>query len=518
MLRIMLVDDEELSLRMLESIVDWSRFGVEVVAEARNGNEALQLFMELRPEIVLTDIKMPGLDGISLMRSIKELAPQTEVILISAYADFEYAKEALVLGGANYLLKPIDEFEIEKTLHKISDKIDSRQVAHRMAESTQRQKQIMVLHSYMRSGTGKSGAQKSAGQLGLDFSSFALMGFMLNETSMNDYIENSLQLDTQLPYLQERMLKRLGCWGESLLFGFFDASWCALISDRQIVLEDCSKDMSTFFAEELHMEIHVCFTQFASGLDALPQEFRALQQLNQYSFFIGADVVLGYGYNCEKSEFDQVALADAQKSLEVAIRQNDQVRARQILESALQDIGHGNPAELPYVYDFCYTCVRAVRAALPDEASPELRNRLSRITSQTLIGYTTLDELRLFVSDILAALHGQEVGRERYSELVEEGMEYLKKNFDRNISLEEICNTLGVSKNYFCYLFKKETGKNLWAYLTDIRLLRAKELLSTTQDKTYTIAYQVGYDNPSYFSKIFKKNIGCSPNEYRKIQ
>lgn len=74
----------------------------------------------------------------------------------------------------------------------------------------------------------------------------------------------------------------------------------------------------------------------------------------------------------------------------------------------------------------------------------------------------------------------------------------------------------GLSRNYFCYLFKKETGQNLWAYLTDNRLAKAKELLRTTQDKTYAIAYQVGYDNPSYFSKLFKKGTGMTPNEYRK--
>ncbi|MCQ5089892.1 AraC family transcriptional regulator [Ruthenibacterium lactatiformans] len=95
-------------------------------------------------------------------------------------------------------------------------------------------------------------------------------------------------------------------------------------------------------------------------------------------------------------------------------------------------------------------------------------------------------------------------------------MAYLQENYDRNLSLEEICSALGVSRNYFCYLFKKETGQNLWAYLTDNRLAKAKELLRTTQDKTYAIAYQVGYDNPSYFSKLFKKGTGMTPNEYRK--
>ena len=110
MLRAILVDDEDLSVRMLESIVDWRRYGVEITATARSGKDALRLFSELRPELMVTDIRMPGMDGIELLRCVKEMEPRTEFILVSAYADFEYAKEAIALGSAYYLLKPVDEF------------------------------------------------------------------------------------------------------------------------------------------------------------------------------------------------------------------------------------------------------------------------------------------------------------------------------------------------------------------------------------------------------------------------
>ena len=139
-----------------------------------------------------------------------------------------------------------------------------------------------------------------------------------------------------------------------------------------------------------------------------------------------------------------------------------------------------------------------------------------KVTSQSVRNCATLDELRRFMEEVLEVLPGEEPAEHVYSQLVQDGMAYLQENYDRNLSLEEICGALGVSRNYFCYLFKKETGQNLWAYLTDNRLAKAKELLRTTQDKTYAIAYQVGYDNPSYFSKLFKKGTGMTPNEYRK--
>lgn len=515
MLHALLVDDEELSVRMLESIVDWGRCGIGIAAAAYNGEEALRLFTQLRPEIVITDIRMPGMDGLALMRRIKEFAPETEFILVSAYADFEYAKEVIMLGGASYLLKPVDEFELEKALKKISEKIGAQQAAQRMLKNTQRQKDMLDLCGYMRTGAGKSGAHKSAVRMGVGWNRYALMGFILNETSMNAYIENSVQLDTQLPYLQARLEERLSHWCDCLLFDFFDISWCAIIFDPKEPLADCANAMAAFFESELHMEIHVCFTQTATGLEALPTTYRALSQLNKYSFFLGEDSVLGYGYNCENSEFSQVALMDAQRSLEAAIRQNDGIRAGQVLRDALENLHTGDPSVLGFVYDFCYAGVQAVKGNMPTDADSDWQEMLRNTNFQTIQSHTTLDELLAFMERVFSNLGGDGNLGQGYSRLVNDGIAYLQENYDRNISLEEICDALGVSRNYFCYLFKRETEQNLWACLTDIRLAHAKELLRTTQDKTYAIAYRVGYDNPSYFSKIFKKNTGMTPNEYR---
>ena len=174
MLRAILVDDEDLSVRMLESIVDWRRYGVEITATARSGKDALRLFSELRPELMVTDIRMPGMDGIELLRCVKEMEPRTEFILVSAYADFEYAKEAIALGSAYYLLKPVDEFELERAIKKIADKIGAQQATQRLLESTHRQKELLTLYSYMRTGAGKAAAQKSAGRLSVCFEQYAL--------------------------------------------------------------------------------------------------------------------------------------------------------------------------------------------------------------------------------------------------------------------------------------------------------------------------------------------------------
>lgn len=515
MLRAVLVDDEELSVRMLESIIDWNRCGVEIVGTARNGEDTLHLLGELQPDMVLTDIKMPGIDGIELMRRAKSISPQTEFILVSAYADFAYARDALSLGGASYLLKPVDEFELEKSVKQLVGKINAQQVSQRLVENSQRQRDMMTLYAYMRNGTGLGLAQRSAEHLGLSFSSYALMGFVVNESSMNAYIENSVQIDAQLSYLQTRLAQHLSQWGEHLLFDFTDNAWTALLLYPTRGLERCANDMMAFF-DTVRMEMHICFTETMHSLTDLPIAFRMLQQLNRYSFFIGEDSILGYGYNCKKSEFDQVALAAARKEFEVHIRQGDCLQAEQVVTSTLKEISHKDPSVLSLVYDFCYSCVETVRRTMTDTQEEETHDWLKGITFQTVATCATLEELHGLMREVISRAGGTVESAPVYSQLVEDGRAYLYENYDRNISLEEICSTLGVSKNYFCYLFKKETGQNLWGVLTDIRIAKAKDLLRTTKDKTYAIAYQIGYDNPSYFSKLFKKHTGVTPNEYRR--
>lgn len=510
MLKIILADDEELSVRMLENLIDWKRYDVSVVGTAHNGQQALELFLKERPDIVLTDIRMPGMDGLELMRRVKEIDDKTEFILVSAYADFEYAQRALALGGTNYLLKPVDEYELEKTLKKITEKIDQKRIAQRMIEDVAVQKNAMAIYAYMHSGSGMGAAQKAGTKLGISFEHYALIGFMLNESSMNSHIQNSLQLDAQLSYLHKTLSQKLLYWFDGLLFDYYDDGWCALVCKPHHPLQECAAAMADFFAEEQHMEVHVCFTEMTEKLENLPETYKALQRLNQYSFFIGEDNILGYGYNCDTAGFNQVALADAQKSLRSAIEHGDADGAVSIITETLNAVPQRNPAVIPYIRDFCYAGIRAMREKQADE-SP-----LAKITYQDVENCGTLEELRSFMLRMVGNMGRQGFEKQEYSALVREGLEYLEKNYNRNLSLEEICDALGVSRNYFSFLFKKETGENIWSYLTTIRLDKAKELLRNTDDKTYAIAYQVGYDNPSYFSKLFKKSTGMTPNEYRR--
>lgn len=516
MLKLMIADDEELSVRMLKNLINWQVYGIQIVGTAFHGVDAWELYLRERPDIILTDIRMPGIDGLELTRRIKEVDSAAEIILISAYADFEYARKAIALGGANYLLKPVDELELEKALKQITEKIDSKRAASRMLQTAEIQKNTLAVYSYMRSGNGKGAAMKAGSRLKMNFDSFALMSFTLNESSMNSYIQNNLQIDAQLDFIHSRLSEHLATMYQSVLFDYYDSYWCAFLAHPTEAIRACAEDMAEFFADSLHMEVYVCFTDFHSGLDQMPAAYRKLRQLNEYSYFIGTEHVMGYGFNCDTLNLNEAALLDARNSLRKAIAQNDMDHSRAIVEETLRAIPLKAPGMLPHIRDFCYAGLRALREQAMRSQETEQADYLCRLTYQDIESCTTLEDLRLFMNQIFERIETKNSCKEQYSALVQDGLAYLQKNFDRNISLEEICEALGVSRNYFSFLFKKETGENIWSYLTEIRLKKAKELLHTTEDKTYAIAYQVGYDNPSYFSKLFKKTTGMTPNEFRK--
>lgn len=520
MLSAIIVDDEVLSIKMMENILDWDSLGIRIVGTAQNGLEALNLCHQEDPNIIITDIKMPNLNGLEFIKKARVTNPGAEFILISAYADFDYVKRAIELGCSNYILKPVDEFELEQTLKKIIAKISDKMIAEKNAVKNRVAHDKQVIYRYMSTGVNPLAAGKSTSSLNLNLSSYTLFSFNLTEQSMNDYIENGLQLDAQMAFIMERMSAVMEEFGHCVLFDYKDYAWTAILSGdcSKESLSACASKMIDLFAEEIHMKIHVCFSPRGSRLDELPHLYRRLAQLSRFSSYIGDEEVLGYGYNMIETTFQQVDLLAYTKRLAEALNLNDAEEAARIIEEVLLLSCKSDPASLHLFIDFNYNAFCAIREKLIKENRlTDEYHEIRLLSYRDISDISTADEMSRFMNRILQLLspNRSQTAKPRYSALVEVGIRYLGENYDRNLSLEEICTELSVSKNYFSYLFKRETGWNLWAYLTEIRLNKSKELLRTTDCKSYEIAYMVGYDNPSYFSKLFKKNTGMTPNEYR---
>lgn len=431
-MRVLLVDDEIFTIRMLQSVVHWQEMGLELAGYAQNGEEAYNKVLREKPDIIISDIRMPGMDGLEFLRKAYAFNPEVKTILMSAYADFSYVKEGLKLGCSDYILKPIDETELEQALRKVIHTIQGEKEHEQVIARSVKQIDSMNLYRYMRKGHGKNKVLKLWRESAIQ--NYCVFQIRMNNTTMDEYSSSAnIELGHEGYYMN--MLERIAAsYSEkAYVFDYEENCWTIILSGAgDMPRENIAKKMAARMKEETGIQVTVCFGAAGHTLEELPELYAEVRDLSKYSFYVGEEDVLGYGYNCSRKDLEEV-----------------------------RDIG----------------------ARKERERAAENRN----------------------ISD-----------RREYSRPVKESIGIIEQNYNQNLSLEDICSRVLVSKNYFCYLFKRETGMSVWNYLTVIRLQHAKRLLEETNLRSYEVAFQVGYDNPSYFSKIFKKYENMTPNEYRE--
>lgn len=373
------------------------------------------------------------------------------------------------------------------------------------------------MYRFMNTGNNQLAAVKSAANLHLNFSSYGLFRFMIKESSMNNYIENSLQLEAQMEFIMEQMLKVLNQYGNGILFDYEDNGWTAILteSDSQQFLQ-CSEYIIDFLESQFRIDIYVCFSQQGSKLNELPHIYERLCNLSRYSFYVGDEPILGYGYNSEETTIKQSELLPYTHNITEALRNKDIPLAAQILDEVLLLSCKADPQSLHLFFEFFYNVVCGIRDQLiMNHKITDENKHVLNLSYKDIARISKVEEINQFMRHLLLFVSDSKSATLEYNALVYKGVQYLHENYDQNFSLNDICNELAVSKNYFCYLFKRETGQNIWAYLTDVRLNKSKELLCASDLKSYEIAYKVGYDNPSYFSKLFKKYTGKTPSDFR---
>jgi len=517
-LKAILVDDEQLSIDMMKNLIEWDRYDVQIVATAPDGLSALELFRELAPNIIITDIKMPGMDGIEFIRRVREISQDVEIIFISAYADFAFVKEAITLGSSNYLLKPVDEAELEKTLEKITQKINEKSVSRRLALTSETRKKKRILHDYLRSGAQRTLGRKLFAEFCPEGVPFLLMSVSVDHETIAAYTDASSLAVDQIAYEQERIEHIAARLAPCLALEDEECTWLLL-------LRTGNKEDAIAIAEALlhslrdggKTDARVCFSRISTRAQELPVLCAQVLQFDQYSQYLGDIDVLGSGYCCNEEEFHRVRYADYGRQATEAMRRYDAAEAERILEEALSSSTAISPDDLISVYEFCFVVVLCAKRLLTERGAPGKNAWIAEIRYEQIAAIRSQEQLRAFMIRVIRTLEAKPGKKqEHYSQLVREGIDFLMAHYDQNLSLEEICKHLSVSKNYFSYLFKRDVGESLWAYLTSIRMSKAKTLLSDTNLKSLEIAYQVGYDNPSYFAKLFKKLNGQTPNEYRE--
>ncbi|MBP3359987.1 MAG: response regulator [Clostridia bacterium] len=486
MYKVLVVDDEHITREGIASIIS-EESGCEVIGTCANGIEAFDFIKTNKPDIVITDIRMPGLDGFGLIEKVRDCYPETKFILLSGYAEFEYAKRAVKFNVNNYILKPADEEELNNELKILADEITRDR-------EKKRQYEISLYE---------------AEQMKRKFSEFQL-GHFIDERyyadDLNDGFRNFLEEENGLGLIWL-------CGEQDKICDFLSGS---VLPNENLIVTNIKNDVIIICKNDL--------------LQNIKNAYEKSSVADGFAFIIhggiSASEITGVCMDISehKNIFTENKLYFHNGFMQLGEKYESLVsRIIKIIDSA--DFDLLQPAvdslfEYPEETDACEMRFGAMDLImkLNRKYSPE-DFRKTRFLE--IFGSSSKERMRTIVMRNIETFIRLEINKEhtQYSKPVAKAIEYIDANLHRSeLSLGMVAeNITHMNKDYFGRLFKKETGVFLTRYVMERRITKAKELLSDKDAKVYNVAKQVGFDaDAKYFGKVFKKYTGMVPTEYQK--
>ena len=527
-----LADDEPKVCHLISQLADWERFDMQLVGEAHNGIAAMALIEQLRPDLVISDIKMPGYDGLMLLKAARTLMPEIEFVIISGYRQFEYAQTAIQYGVCDYLLKPISKEALNETLAKIYARHGQRSAV----QGFENKIRLTLLRDLL-DGKALSAATLPALNTAYQYhfepedmlSLFVLKADALDTAELDsekkDDISNGLR-ENAWAMLKKHVL--LQCHDLELLGdGYFVWGLLGAPEDTfrsvRLALLNALKELKMEFSLFSRLRLSMAITQPCASVEALPGAVEhARRMLGQR--LTDRHTAMFEQLPQEISFPRQTMLANLTRDLEAAVDVMDTGRIRELLTGFTKELAGYNPAGYQ-VFAMVLEGYHTVRAAaqrslMQSEPAVETRELPSEESFQSLAEQcgSTARLLQVFEQQALGMVADyQALISSNNTKPINMAKKYIQEHFAGHLSLEEISDYVGFNPSYFATLFKKETGQTIVEYLTDVRIQQARQMLRTTRLTAQEICDAVGYHDNKHFLKTFKKATGISPMEYRKL-
>lgn len=525
---VLLVDDEEEVIRVIMKKINWEGLGFSVIGYANNGVKALEMVEEFQPDVVMTDIKMPYMDGLELANRIKTEYPATKLLLFTGFDEFEYAKEAIHLEVEEYILKPVNSVELMNVFTSLKIKLDQEISEKRNAQTLQKyyleSLPLLQANFYSTLIEGRIHENElekylSDYQISLPGPYFCCLVIHTSSASVPGDMNPLLLATSVRKQAEERLEKRWSAKSFSYLGNTVMIAQLRTENEVSELTDECDR-FCKYAQKIIGAVVTVGVGQVCSSVLDLSQSYSTARESVSYRVIYGASRAVNIKEIApqEKGEADDAAdeeLAALFKAIRLGSEEAvtgavDRYMERTIFPMKSLQYHHIAVIELAgELYRFAANNDIAEQDFLEGRDMKHLYSSLLDLEPEALRKWLYEICLSFRVSLINA--------RSRSTKsFVFKAQEYVHTNYsDESLSLDRVCQALNVSNSYFSTIFKKETGNSFIGYLTDYRMEQASRLLLETNEKNYIIAKEVGYADPNYFSYVFKRKFGVSPSKYR---
>ncbi|MBN1230298.1 MAG: response regulator [Anaerolineales bacterium] len=520
--KVFLVEDEIVTREGIRDNVDWEIAGFEFIGEAPDGEMALPLIEKTNPDVLITDIKMPFMDGLQLSKVIHEHMPWIKVIILSGHDEFEYAQTAVKIGVAEYLLKPVNSDDLVKVLSRIKTTLDHEHREKQDIRKLQEREEVnlvLIRDNYLLKlllgGITTTEAIEQGQQLGLNviastYQVLAVKAQFRDLDAAYDYHKNR-EIEEIITRIAEnnpsilRIKKDLGeyallCMGENEDQTQHETAFLSDIIKKEVdTYDECDVLIGVGAPKKRLGDIHISFMEAQNAIVKKLTESNNIQggPINQKDLLKLDGTALEDFLRCGEISDYEVFYAENLEQVCIMAASSFAVKHFLIIDSILS------------MTQFLESMGEKI-----NEVAPEIQD-LEELLEKN-ISKNELDLVFKNVIQTIVQFRDSQTTPQRIN-LVWEAKAYTESNFQNpDLKMSEVAHKFNLSAGYFSTLFSQEVGKTFKEYLTDLRIQKSKELLRSTNLKNTEIALRSGFNDPHYFSTVFKKMVGSTPQQYRK--
>lgn len=526
MYSILIVDDEKGITEGLHLILQRNMPECTIAGVAYNGAEGFDLAVQLEPDIILTDIRMPQADGLEMIRRLKTAGCNARFIILSGYSEFEYAKNAITLGVKFYINKPVEEEELYDVIKKAYADIEAErartlkiQSLEDTVQSNMKNMKEFVLRDVLDSVGDSSASMKYL----LDSCGFPV--------SHKQYVCALLELGGESPDvtgnsfhpLAEGIKKHLSSYADTVALRYAGMQIAIVVSHHEPVeypkLAASVGSIKNELAEKLGIPVTVGIGLVYEDFSGMGRSFEEARHALGYKVIKGGGSIITYKeiQNITGSR-RAVSQEDIQR-LEVCIDQMDLQGCSDVIKGIFDKMAEDGDLSLS---DLQLQCMNIILSGI--RKMPAMQFHLSEFLGKNILSlesisrFKTLEQLKNWLINTIRSIVELKFMRKVpvKKDVIADIKEYISENFDKDISLAELSGKFFMNPYYLSQLFKEKTGDTYLNYLMKLRINRAKELLEKTDLKVYEVCERVGYSDTNYFSKLFEKLVGCRPSEFKK--